>query len=54
MDHFELAAEPAELLPRREATSLVDVTTVVPVNVGVAVSLGGDAAAIVGQYTNVK
>ncbi|GAA3364453.1 MULTISPECIES: hypothetical protein [Saccharopolyspora] len=54
MNELELAGQSAELLPRREATSLVDVTTVVPVNVGVAVSLGGDAAAIVGQYTNVE
>ncbi|MBQ6639398.1 MAG: hypothetical protein IJH84_00010, partial [Saccharopolyspora sp.] len=49
MHEFELAEQSAELLPQREATGLVDVTNAVGVNVGVAVSIGGDAAAILDQ-----
>ena len=45
MHEFELAEQSAELLPQREATGLVDDTNAVGVNVGVAVSIGGDAAA---------
>ena len=54
MHEFELAEQSAELLPQREATGLVDVTNAVGVNVGVAVSIGGDAAAILDQGVSAK
>ncbi|WP_243790572.1 hypothetical protein [Saccharopolyspora gloriosae] len=51
MDHLELAAQPAELLPAREALGgLVNVNVNVPVNIAVATAVGGDALALANQY----